>query len=165
MGVKLESKEEFLKLIYLINKHYGPEQAKKLEVSLKLKQKLPSSNFKTKKDFLEQLRKTLLKTPPKTIRPRTPRTPRTVRTQKTTPRKQIPQRFQQTIRTSQPKTSMTPQQIFKPEMTGEQIFEEGMVEMKKKKLKELLKLENHMAELKKQKLNDLIEIENHKLWV
>ena len=50
-------------------------------------------------------------------------------------------------------------------MTGEQIFEEGMMQMKKKKLKELLQLEDKMAELKKQKLNELIEIENHKLWI
>jgi len=161
--VKLESKEEFLKLIYLINKYYGPEQAKKLEVSLKLKQKLPSSNFKTKKDFLEHLKKALLKTPTKRLRPKT--TPRTVKT--TIALTRAPQRVRQPTGTQQPLTFQHPQNIPPPktDMTGEQIFEEGMMKMKKKKLKELLQLEDKMAELKKQKLNELIEIENHKLWI
>jgi len=161
--IKLESKEEFLKLIYLINKHYGSEQAKNLEVTLNLNQKLPSSNFKTKKDFLEQLKQTLLKSPPKKLRVKT--TPRSLKTTTATPR--FPQSLKQPMSSTQPFSSKRPKnlQIPKPEMTGEQLFEEGMVEMKKKKLKELIKLENHMAELKKQKLKELIEIENHKLWI
>ena len=63
--VKIKSTEEFLKLIYVLNKIYGAEQTKDIEVTLKLKDKMPSENYKTRKDFLEQLRQTLLKEPPK----------------------------------------------------------------------------------------------------
>ena len=43
-------------LIYLMNKNYGVGSANNIGVTLRLKKKLPSNNFKTKKDFLEQLR-------------------------------------------------------------------------------------------------------------
>ena len=43
-------------LIYLMNKNYGVGSANKIGVTLRLKKKSPSNNFKTKKDFLEQLR-------------------------------------------------------------------------------------------------------------
>ena len=43
-------------LIYLMNKNYGVGSANNFGVTLRLKKKLPSNNFKTKKDFLEQLR-------------------------------------------------------------------------------------------------------------
>lgn len=160
--VVLKSKEEFLKLIFLINKHYGPEQAKQLEVKLKLKQKLPSSNFKTKKDFLAQLKQTLLKSPPKKFRVKT-----TPKTDKTTTTTKGPQSSKQPNSSLKQQSLKRPKKLetTKPATRGEQLFEEGMAEMKKKKLKELIKLENHMAELKKQKLKELIEIENHKLWV
>ena len=55
--------DQLKNLIYLMNLKYGVGSAKKISVSLKLRNKLPSENFKTKKDFLEQLRKTLLKNP------------------------------------------------------------------------------------------------------
>ena len=52
--------DELKTFIYLINKYYGIGAARDLGITLKLKHKLPSQNFKTKKDFLEQLRLTLL---------------------------------------------------------------------------------------------------------
>jgi len=154
--VVLKSKEEFLKLIYLINKHFGSEQAKQLEVNLRLKQKLPSSNFKTKKDFLEQLKLALLKSPPQNIKIRT--TPR-MKTSATTPVKQKSSTRPQSSKQSK---SLKPSRI---KISGHLNPEEEMVELKKQKLKELIRIENLMSDLKKQKLEELIEIENHKLWI
>ena len=153
--VSLKSKEEFLKLIYLINKHFGSEQAKNLEVKLKLKQKLPSSNFKTKKDFLEQLKRTLLKSPPKKIQ------------LQTTPKMKMSSTTTTESKSSKQPKSLKPMSL-KPiriEMSGQNNPEENMTILKKQKLKELIKIEDHMSELKKQKLKELIEIENHKLWI
>ena len=48
--------DELKTLIYLMNKNYGVGSANNIGVTLRLKKKLPSNNFKTKKDFLEQLR-------------------------------------------------------------------------------------------------------------
>ena len=39
-----------------MNKNYGVGSAKNIGIKLKITKKLPSNNFKTKKDFLEQLR-------------------------------------------------------------------------------------------------------------
>ena len=39
-----------------MNKNYGVGSANNIGIKLKIKKKLPSNNFKTKKDFLEQLR-------------------------------------------------------------------------------------------------------------
>ena len=50
------SSDELKTLIYLMNKNYGVGSANNIGVKLKIKKKLPSSNFKTRKDFLEQLR-------------------------------------------------------------------------------------------------------------
>ena len=47
-------------LIYLINRNYGVGAARNIGVTLKLRNKLPSENFKTKRDFLQQLRQSLL---------------------------------------------------------------------------------------------------------
>ena len=47
-------------LIQLINRNYGVGAARNIGVTLKLRNKLPSENFKTKRDFLEQLRQSLL---------------------------------------------------------------------------------------------------------
>ena len=46
-----------------MNLNYGVGSANNIGVSLKLRNKLPSENYKTRKDFLEQLRKVLLKNP------------------------------------------------------------------------------------------------------
>ena len=48
--------DELRTLIYLMNKNYGVGSANNVGIKLKIKKKLPSNNFKTKKDFLEQLR-------------------------------------------------------------------------------------------------------------
>ena len=48
--------DELKTLIYLMNKNYGVGSAKDIGIKLKITKKLPSNNFKTKKDFLEQLR-------------------------------------------------------------------------------------------------------------
>ena len=55
--------DQLKNLIYLLNLKYGVGSAKNIGVSLKLRNKLPSENFKTKKDFLAQLRRSLLKSP------------------------------------------------------------------------------------------------------
>ena len=55
--------DQLKNLIYLMNLNYGVGSASNISISLKLRNKLPSENFKTKKDFLTQLRKTLLKNP------------------------------------------------------------------------------------------------------
>lgn len=60
---KLKDLDQLKTLIYLINKNYGVGAANNVNVKLKLKAKLPSENFKTKKDFLEQLKILLLKEP------------------------------------------------------------------------------------------------------
>merc|ERR1711860_2668 len=60
---KLKNLDQLKNLIYLLNLKYGVGSAKDIGVSLKLRNKLPSENFKTKKDFLAQLRKTLLRSP------------------------------------------------------------------------------------------------------
>ena len=39
-----------------MNRNYGVGSANNIGIKLKIKKKLPSDNFKTKKDFLEQLR-------------------------------------------------------------------------------------------------------------
>jgi len=58
---KFTSLDELKTFIYLINKNYGEGAARDVGITLKLKHKLPSQNFKTKRDFLEQLKITLLK--------------------------------------------------------------------------------------------------------
>ena len=45
--------DQLKNLIYLMNLKYGVGSAKNIGVSLKLRNKLPSEHFKTKKDFLE----------------------------------------------------------------------------------------------------------------
>ena len=55
--------DQLKNLIYLMNLKYGVGSANNIGVSLKLRNKLPSEHFKTKKDFLEQLRKTMLENP------------------------------------------------------------------------------------------------------
>ena len=55
--------DQLRNLIYLMNLKYGVGSAKNIRVSLKLRNKLPSEHFKTKKDFLEQLKKTMLENP------------------------------------------------------------------------------------------------------
>ena len=60
---KIKDKDQLKTLIYLINKNYGVGAANNIGIKLKLKNTLPSENFKTKKDFLQQLRIALLKDP------------------------------------------------------------------------------------------------------
>ena len=48
--------DQLKKHIYLMNLKYGVGSAKNIRVSLKLRNKLPSEHFKTKKDFLEPLK-------------------------------------------------------------------------------------------------------------
>ena len=60
---KIKNKDQLKTLIYLINQNYGVGAANNIGVKLKLKNHLPSDNFKTKKDFLQQLKIALLKEP------------------------------------------------------------------------------------------------------
>lgn len=62
---KVDISDELKTMIYLINKEYGVGAANDISVTLKLKNKMPSQHFKTKKDFLAQLRIALLKEPKK----------------------------------------------------------------------------------------------------
>jgi len=56
---------ELRSVINVLNRQYGAGAARDVKVTLKLKNKMPSQHFKTKRDFLAQLKFALLKTPEK----------------------------------------------------------------------------------------------------